>query len=215
MTFKVLKARQRKERKSYGAYLDTRIHRALSWLDKSEQCDDDPDSQVIFLWIAFNAAYANDVDLKYRPTEHEMFYLFIKRLCDLDGKGRMEDLVWREFSGSMRVLLDNKYVFQPFWDHQNDKLARKEWEKRFAQANTAARKALGDRDTAKALTIALSRIYTLRNQIIHGGATWKSKVNRSQVRDCAKLLGHLVPIVIEIMMDSPDVLWGKPCYPVV
>lgn len=56
---KELKARQRAERDSYPENLSLRVHRALSWLDRAEQ-DDDPDSRFIFLWIAFNAAYATD-----------------------------------------------------------------------------------------------------------------------------------------------------------
>lgn len=60
-----------------------------------------------------------------------------------------------------------------------------------------------------------NRIYTLRNQLIHGGATWNGAVNREQMRDCVNLLSKLVPLVIELMMDSPDTLWGNACYPVV
>ena len=35
------------------------------------------------------------------------------------------------------------------------------------------------------------------------------------MRDCTNLLGKLVPLIIESMMDSPDTLWGDACYPVV
>jgi hypothetical protein len=64
-------------------------------------------------------------------------------------------------------------------------------------------------------SIVLSRIYTLRNQLIHGGATWGSSVNRDQVRDCVGFMGKLVPLVIEVMLDHPETLWGDACYPVV
>jgi hypothetical protein len=50
---------------------------------------------------------------------------------------------------------------------------------------------------------------------MHGGATWNSAVNRNQIRDCTSLMGKLVPVVIEIMLDNPDTLWGDACYPVV
>jgi hypothetical protein len=50
---------------------------------------------------------------------------------------------------------------------------------------------------------------------MHGGATWNSSVNRDQVRDCANLLGKIVPLIIEIMMDNVKTLWGDACYPVV
>ena len=61
----------------------------------------------------------------------------------------------------------------------------------------------------------MSRLYTLRNQLVHGGATWDSEVNREQLRDCTAFLSKLVPVVIELMMDNPDTLWGDPVFPVV
>ena len=52
-----LKTRQRAERVNYPEHLSLRVHRALSWLNRAEQCQDD-DGRFIFLWISFNAAYA-------------------------------------------------------------------------------------------------------------------------------------------------------------
>jgi hypothetical protein len=65
------------------------------------------------------------------------------------------------------------------------------------------------------LGITLDRIYTLRNQLVHGGSTWDSKVNREQVRDCARFMAALVPVIIEIMMDNPQTVWSGAVYPVV
>lgn len=50
---------------------------------------------------------------------------------------------------------------------------------------------------------------------MHGGTTWDSSINRSQLRDCSSLLGKLVPMIIELMLNNPDTLWGDACYPVV
>lgn len=61
--------------------------------------------------------------------------------------------------------------------------------------------------------IALNRIYTLRNQLMHGGAAWNSFVNRDQLRDCVALMEKLVPAIVTIMMDHPDTRWGDACYP--
>ena len=36
-----------------------------------------------------------------------------------------------------------------------------------------------------------------------------------QVRDGAAILGFLMPIFADLMMDNPDKDWGKPFYPVV
>jgi hypothetical protein len=113
------------------------------------------------------------------------------------------------------VLLDNPYVFGDFWRFHNGTLSEVEWKHNFDAANRAAHKALGRLDTVTVLSVVLSRIYTLRNQLIHGGATWNSSVNREQVRDCTNLMAKLVPLVIEVMLDHPEALWGDAVWPVV
>jgi len=214
MQHAVLKQRHRQERDSQHPNLRLRLHRALSWLDRAEQAED-RDGRFIFLWIAFNAAYACEIDERYRLSEQEAFKAFLEKLCSLDKGKRIDALVWREFSGSIRVLLDNPYVFQSFWDHQNGKIGEDEWKRRFASGKRAAQLALASGDTPQLLGVLFNRIYTLRNQLMHGGATWNGAVNREQLRDCVSLLSKLVPLVIELMMDSPDTLWGDACYPVV
>ena len=218
MSFEGLKARQRGERNGWPENLGLRVHRALSWLHRAEQLarGDDLDGEFIFLWIAFNAAYATDIDEKYRESEQQTFRGFLQKLTELDAeKKRFELLAWTEFPKSIRVLLDNQYVFAEFWRAQSGAAPVDAWRASFEAANHAAHVALGKRDTVTVLAIVLSRIYTLRNQLVHGGATWGSSVNREQLRDCTNLMRKLVPLVIEVMMDHPETLWGQACYPVV
>jgi hypothetical protein len=210
-----LKTRQRAERDRYSSNLGLRIHRALSWLDRAERSEGDDDARFIFLWIAFNAAYANDIGDRERSREQKVFSAFLGKLVELDRDDVLYGLIWNEFSSSIRLLLDNRFVYQPFWDFQNGLIDEAHWKKRFASAKQAANRALARHDTLTVLNIILSRMYTLRNQLIHGGATWNSSVNRGQLRDCSAFLGKLVPFVIRLMMDNPDVLWGEPCYQVV
>lgn len=214
MQYQALKERHRQERDNQHPNLSLRVHRALSWLNRAEQADD-VDGRFIFLWIAFNAAYATDIDENRRLSEQETFKAFLEKLCSLDKSHSIEKLVWSEFSGSIRVLLDNPYVFQSFWDHQNSKISEEEWKDRFAGGKRAAQLALASRNTPAVLGVLFNRIYTLRNQLIHGGATWNGRVNRDQMRDCGSLLGKLVPLIILLMLDNPDTLWGDACYPVI
>ena len=65
------------------------------------------------------------------------------------------------------------------------------------------------------LLVLFDRLYVLRNQLVHGGATWNSSINRAQVKDGAAVLGWLLPVFIDIMLENPDRDWGKPFYPVV
>ena len=57
------------------------------------------------------------------------------------------------------------------------------------------------------------RLYTLRNQLLHGGATWNSSMNRHQVESGARIMSCLVPHFIDVMIEHPDAGWGAPCYP--
>jgi len=215
LTYADLKTRQRAERDTYSNNLGLRVHRALSWLNRSEQCTDDLDAQFIFLWISFNGAYANEISELNNFTEQQVFGNYLQRLCDLDDNNHLSNLIWDEFTSSIRVLLDNQYVFKPFWDFQNQKISEDEWKSNFADAKASAHRALGNKDTAKVLGIIFNRLYMLRNQLVHGGATWNSSVNRDQLRDSVNILGKLVPITISIMMDNGSAVWGEPCFPVV
>jgi hypothetical protein len=211
---KTLKARQRAERANHPTNMALRVHRALSWLERAQSCEDN-DARFIFLWIAFNAAYANEIHVQERSAEQRVFGRFVKKLVDLDNDEVLYELIWSEFPSSIRVLLDNQFVYQPFWDFHNRLIDEEQWKSGFKRARVAAHKALAGRNTAAVLSIVLSRMYTLRNQLIHGGATWNSSVNRDQLRDCSAFLGKLVPYVIQLMMDNPTTHWGEACYPVV
>ena len=214
MDYQQLKKRHRAEREYYHRNLSLRVHRSLSWLQRAE-LQEDLDGQFIFLWIAFNAAYATEISEECRTSEQTSFRSFLEKLSGLDNGRRLAELAWSEFPRSIRILLNNRYVFQAFWDFHNGKLTQEDWQSQFERAKVAAQTALGKQDTASVIGIALSRIYTLRNQLIHGGATWGSSVNRDQIRDCVALMSKLVPAILTIMMDHPDTLWGDACYPVV
>ena len=210
----VLKQRHRQVRDGHPASLTLRVHRALSWLNRAEQAED-VDGKFIFLWIAFNAAYAQELDDNDRTSDKATFKAFLQKLCDLDASKRIDELIWKEFSGSIRTLLDNPYVFNPFWEFQRGRIDESEWKDRFASAKKSAQSALANGNTPMLLWLVFNRLYTLRNQLIHGGATWDGKVNRDQLRDCTRLLGKLVPVIIAVMMDNPNAMWGDAVYPVV
>lgn len=212
LTHAGLKARQRAIRAGFPEPFGLRVHRAISWIGRAEQCGADADARVIFLWIAFNAAYARDLDL---VGERGRVLDFIARLERRDGQGRIYDAVWSRFPGPIRVLMGNRYVYQRFWDFQNGDAAAADWAESFARDNAGFRRCLETADTIGILTRLMDRLYVLRNQLVHGGATWNGAVNRDQVRDGAAILGCLVPVFVDIMMDHPEADWGTPFYPVV
>ncbi len=90
-----------------------------------------------------------------------------------------------------------------------------DWEAKLAASNRITADALVQTNTLRILITLFDRLYVLRNQLVHGGATWNGTVNRSQVTDGAAVLANLVSVFIDIMMDNADHDWGKPFYPVI
>lgn len=188
-----------------------RLHRAISWLKASEEQEKNQDFRLISLWISCNSLYSMDEARFEALKERDRFAEFVDRLIELDSERRLYNLLWNKFSGSIRLLIENKFVYGPFWDFQRGEI--KNWEKGFNQSVVDANNALSSRNVNYLLRIVLDRLYVLRNQIIHGGSTYKSKVNRPQVKDGANILSSLVPVLIEIMMENNAEKWGKVYYP--
>jgi hypothetical protein len=212
--YQQLKEKQRALRGDFAEPFGLRIHRAISWLGRAEAETDDQDVRFILAWVAFNAAYARE-DLSGGAAEREEFGGFFARLASLDAGGRIYEVIWSRYSQEIRVLLENRYVFSPFWQHQNGVAGYENWEERFVAARLRAGRALRANDSPGILGIIFDRLYMLRNQLVHGGSTWNSSVNREQVRDGANILATLLPVFIDIMMDNHSSDWGRAYYPVV
>lgn len=214
LTHAALKERQRALRDGFPVPLTLRVHRALSWLGRAERETEDGDVRFILLWVGFNAAYAGDV-ARALDGEREHFRAFFATLLRFDADSRLYDAIWQRFPHEIRLLVNNRYVFAPFWQHHNGTPGYEDWAARFEASQRRMRTALAQQDTPTILSILFDRLYVLRNQLVHGGATWNSDVNRDQVRDGAALLGTLLPILIDLMMDHPAHDWPMPHYPVV
>jgi hypothetical protein len=61
MDYNLLKPRHRAERAHYPHHVSLRVHPTLSWLYRDKSCEIDFDGQFVFLWVAFNAAYAQEL----------------------------------------------------------------------------------------------------------------------------------------------------------
>lgn len=216
LTFAALKEKQRTIRNGFPENMGLRVHRAISWIGRAEACGGDADARFIFLWIAFNAAYADEREFQSVTLgERAAFLEFFRKLVALDREGRIYKAVWQRFSGPFRLLMDNRYVFNPFWQHHNGIDGYADWQETFRHSTTAFNNAFQSGDTARVLSFVFDRLYVLRNQIVHGGATWNGGVNRAQVTDGAAILTVLMPVFVDLMMDNPDAKWGRPFYPVI
>lgn len=190
-----------------------RLHRAISWLARAEAEGSDPDAQFVFLWISFNAAYAQEL----RPdlVERDQLAAFFVLLLHADRDKRLHGILFEQFSGPIRTLVENRFVFEPFWRALREHDASNRWETQFTASRKATLKSILDGDTLRVLSIVFDRLYVLRNQIVHGGATWSSSVNRAQVRDGATIMMTVVPVLVDLMLDHPELDLGEINYPVV
>ena len=186
-----------------------RLHRALSWVTKAEELQEsDVDNAFINAWIGLNACYslANGV-----MGDTKTFKQFASRVTELDN--RIYDHLWFNYSKFVKSLTENQYVYEPFW--QSYRQGNDHWRDAFEKRKAAAMRALANNDASTVLQIALASLYTLRNQLVHGGATYGSKVNREQVTKGTHLLLSIVPVIIDLMIDYHDKPWGEISYPVV
>ena len=194
--------------------LALRLRRAKSWLERAKKEEGDPDAEFIFYWIAFDAIYGVNHSEGVDNNARGLFDDFFRKVLSADRDNRIRDTVWNDFSNSVRLLLENKYVYGRFWknvysrgrDHEN-------WEETFEQDKRRGLRALAINNTKGALNIIFDRLYVARNQIMHGAATWGTGRNREQVRDGARIMASLVPTFVEVMESNPEgINWDPPGY---
>ena len=212
--FDKLKAKHRDVRDAFEPGLNLRVHRALSWINSMEKQADQSDEKFILGWIALNAAYAEYSPDAAQIRDREGLNQYLAKIIELDEDRQVYQAIWGTFSGAIRSLLANPYIFSQYWDHQNGVAGYEDWEESFQRRGLRVGEALSRQDTGYILSEVFSRLYVLRNQLIHGGATWQGGVNRNQVRDGGRVLEQLVPVFVNIMMDNPEANWGEAYYPV-
>lgn len=200
---------------SYFDDFTTRVRRAKSWLKCAEQGRESGDLDVAFIlyWVAFNAAFAtNDTEQPNTAGEFSKCFAKIRRL---DKRHGIYHAVRDRFPGPVGQILVNQYLFKKYWDYVNRKPYSEDWQEHFDRERNDATDAMAkpsEENTKKILPILFERLYTLRNQIVHGGATWKSRYNRSSVEHGVPIMAFLVPLFIRIIEQNPGVKWGTPYY---
>ena len=199
---------------------EDRMRRADSWHRRSEEATSDAE-KFIFLWISFNAAYGAEVttlDVDENPREREKFGAFMRSIVERDEDGLLEESLWNGIPALIRRLLNNQYVYSPFWRAVLGSPEADGWEERFRRANERVCEAKRYKDVRVVLREVFLRLYTLRNQLFHGGATFATGWGGDQVRDGARIMESLVPVILEIMRTDIETnpesdIWGLIAYP--
>ena len=187
---------------------NTRMRRATSWLERAEQEKGDVDAEFIFYWIAFNAAYGGD-----GRTEKQAVKNYFSKILTRGAGKKVLDIIEQQCPDAIASFKDNEYVFPNFWTedtHQGTKPCK--WEHLLISSNHKIEQGIRNENVQDVLEELFDRLYVLRNQLLHGGATWQGSVNRRQVKNGAAIMRLLVPYFINIMLDNPSAGWGEPYY---
>ena len=208
--------------------LNLRVRRALSWLERAENAhrQDDHDVAFILYWIGFNSAYGQTgtADDDYQPRqERACQHAYLAKITHLYPSLRAA-FDSRQLPDAVYALLASKYVYEPFWKSRAGAMRYRDWLTGFERIRYKMATAIrslrattidADANIERVLCSVFDRLYTLRNQLMHGGATWNGSLNREQVTMGTAAIAVLLPCFIDAMIENPDADWGTPRYPVV
>ena len=193
-------------RRAANQAFSVRVWRGLSWLERSEAVGD-LEGKFISLWISFNAIYGHLDDDGRNAKDHASWQSFLARMVEHDGEDRLGTIIRNEQISILR-LIDNQYIFRPFWiGHDN-------WKDKFQKSVRYVLRCYQNNGVVGILQELFERLYVLRAQVFHGAATSGSKLNRRQINTGTEILVALIPAMIAIMIDAgPEVDWGEVCFP--
>jgi len=188
-----------------------RLHRAFSWLQRVEQCQDgqDRDLALICQWIALNSLYGQwNTDKREPQPDRECWRRFFDQLLAIDAAGHLRTMLTEQRELVMS-LLDDEYLSAFFWQEPSNIRASKSKKAKFD-----ARTWYIDGKWAMLLDRLLERIHLLRCQLVHGAATFAGKLNRTALARCVEMMSHLLAAVLLVMIDHGAARdWGVMCYP--
>lgn len=211
----VLEEIYRTKKNEFSAAFNLRMQRSLSWWKKAIVLHDDLDLQFMSTWVALNALYAQG---KTAEQEQQTLQQFAFRVYQKDVDQRISRILWEKHPQSLEVLLTNPYLCQSFWDWRNQKISEGTWRTDFESEKQHIMQALHTHDSASILSFVFKRLSTLHQQLVQGGATYNSAINRKQLSHASLLLSALLPCFIQILLENVESLewneWSQPFYPV-
>jgi hypothetical protein len=121
----------------------------------------------------------------------------------------MVSSVLAEHKKLVMSLLDDEYLSRYFWEEPTPKRAGQSKKAKFD-----ARTWYLEKRWAMILDRLLERVYMMRCQLVHGAASHGGGLNRTSLRRCSTMLGHLVAAYMLVWIDhGADEDWGGMCYP--
>lgn len=145
MTPTELKQQLRERREGMVQSHATRLDRALSWMLCAQKYAEDDDVAFVALWISFNACYSIE-EQAGSLIDRASFRHFVERICARDKTNSIYHLLWMNYSGFVRAVVNNQFLFAPFWECHRE--GRDHWQQTFASNKRSAMQALANQQVS-------------------------------------------------------------------
>ena len=201
-----------------------RLTRADSWLRAASNLEvnrdpKDVDAQTAFLFrfIAFNSLYGLwkfEGSAKTTWIQLDRFFdnILTLHLEDRHHKGNILRSALQQCQSNWLQLIDNEFLDKGYWAVQEHQTGFRE---KYRSAKFGAIRRLSQQEYKDLLHSIFSRIVVLRNQIIHGCATFgQVSLGWTSVMTANPVLRALIPAFYLLMEQYPDsVDWPPVPYP--
>ncbi len=188
-----------------------RIHRSTSWLQRVEEIAESgaTDAMLIFQWVALNSLYGRwDPKAREPVNDRKSLTALLEAVLILDGDERVATTL-KDHRRLVMTILEDEYLSKFFWEEPTAERARKSKKAKFDASTWYLEGRYG-----MILQRLLERIYLLRCQLVHGAATFGGRLNRTAIKRCSIMLGHLLPALLLVIIDHGyEEDWGPLCYP--
>ncbi|EDM28283.1 hypothetical protein LNTAR_10221 [Lentisphaera araneosa HTCC2155] len=188
--------------------LRIRLHRCFSWAARIEphQGNDSLDEAFLSAWLAFNSLFARiDANTNQFLPEKESMTEFLQQVLRIDRQNKIKQFLG-ESKWQMEQLLQCKFLQQSFWRDLGEDQSSSTFKDSFSFFRRKGEDVV--------LKQVLLRIYLMRNQLVHGGATYGSKMNRHTLMLCLFVLQPFLNCIIDILVhEGSDVNLGSLPYP--
>lgn len=167
------------------------------------------DAALVFRWVALNSLYGRWDHTTGTPMKDRIALdKFTTDACRVDTSRRIADSL-KCLTQEAKDLLESPFLISRFWRDG-------EWDNVRPNRGLAAKfrnEVLEDRPSA-AVHRLLIAVYFLRCQIVHGGATLGSGMNRVTVEPASRVLRLLASqLTATVIEHGLTMEWGELCYP--
>ncbi|QDV07328.1 hypothetical protein Poly30_28520 [Planctomycetes bacterium Poly30] len=182
--------------------LRIRVHRACKALKQAERIEASSksrsatDAALVFRWVALNSLYGR-WNSEYGSPMKDRIALdhFTTQACQVDQAGRIAASL-ETLTHEAKELLESPFLISHFWRSG-------EWDNVRPNRGLSAkfRNELLEGRPSAAVHRLLIAVYFLRCQIIHGGATLGSGMNRVTVEPAARVVRLLSSQLVAVVVD--------------